>query len=61
MMIRIEIDTESEAFVDNKEFEFYRILGQLKHWLTDSRLNNGCCYPIQDINGNTVGKLEVVE
>ena len=61
-MIRVEIDTKNAAFGDYPGYEVARILGELVKRFTDypDQPLSGSC-KLRDINGNTVGEMEVVE
>lgn len=56
-MLRIEIDTGNAAFEDSPWSECARILRQLAD---DMERNGGVPFNLRDINGNRVGKAEVV-
>ena len=60
MDIKITINTDNAAFEDYPHVEVARIL----HKMANSTESDGCLlcvdnYPVMDINGNTVGLLNV--
>ena len=61
-MIRIEIDTKNAAFADNLD-DVSRILRMIARRLEGGELERGehCYIKLRDVNGNTVGSLELSE
>lgn len=61
MKLLIEIDMENEAFENDKEAECVRIFEYLA-WILGGQmtLDVGDKKPIRDVNGNSVGTLEVI-
>jgi hypothetical protein len=53
--LKIEINTENDAFVESMEFELCRILLELTEKLGGG-VESGSTFILRDINGNTVGK-----
>lgn len=55
--ITITIETSNDAFEDNERGEVGRLIRTAARMLSDSIAP--AAYPLQDINGNTVGHVEV--
>ena len=58
MKLRIELDMDSAAFADDWMPEASRILLNLADWLDIGQFPDRLL--LRDINGNDVGKLEVI-
>lgn len=58
-MIKIEINTENDAFTCSKEFECTRILREL---INDIEMSNNIpkYHVLKDINGNNVGEIKQI-
>jgi len=60
MRLKINIDTENDAFSENLESECARILKELATWIEHNKLSGGDTPKwTYDINGNRVGKMIV--
>jgi len=57
-MIRIQIETDNEAFTDCAGFEVARILRKLADKVQDWPGANDFSIALMDVNGNKVGKAE---
>ena len=60
MKLKIEIEMENEAFEADRLGEASRILRGMTAGLRHNGMNVGDVITLRDINGNTVGKAEVV-
>jgi hypothetical protein len=54
----VEIETENDAFAENKEMEISLILKDVANQVSICRLDDGYELPIMDGNGNKVGKAK---
>lgn len=54
-MIKIEIHTDNDAFVEG--YEVPRILRELADKVERGDIGAGAIYPVRDINGNRTGTL----
>ena len=61
MTITITICTDNAAFEDDPESEVARILAAYARQLADGLTNLSFARKLRDINGNTVGSVEVKE
>lgn len=59
MQITITINTDNAAFEDNTETKVARILADFARKLADGLTNIGITTRLLDINGNTVGAVEI--
>ncbi len=60
-MIRIEIETTNAAFEGHPGMEVARILEDLARRFRDGEIvgDGNVTHPLRDVNGNTVGRVEV--
>lgn len=61
MMLRLEMETINDAFVDNVAGETVRILRALADRMERDDVGAGDGGPLIDANGNTVGRWSVAE
>jgi len=62
MNIRIEINTDNDAFTDNESQETCRILHELIDRIYRySHFSPDHCQLLRDYNGNTVGRFDILE
>ena len=60
MYVKIEIETDNAAFEDNISQEVARILRALCDRIDGHpNFSEGHCQPLKDINGNTVGHIDL--
>lgn len=55
-MFRVEIETDNDAFAEDREEEVARILYALTGQLRSGIGKGDRSYPLRDLNGNTVGQ-----
>lgn len=61
MKVRIEIDCENDAFARRPEREVSRILDYASAHIDSNGVRQSDGKKLFDINGNTVGRVEVIE
>ena len=56
MECTVKINMNNAAFIDQERYELSRIFLELSKWVYDNGYTGKI---IKDINGNTVGKMEI--